>query len=328
MARQKLINSISDGSERQRMEQLQGSKIISSEQKKAILEKEAQNKIYNQAIESGMSTEQATQKVIDSGIGSITPNLDRAKAEERKLNVQRQTNPTEDLGGFKTYGDKASFEAKNAVRQLQGLASLPNPNTQALPPKNQFQIDLEKSASFGAESALVGPNAAKGQARAFEAGIRAGYTPEETRKLISDTASRITGLVDEQNKQKKFVSDFLAASPQSKTSVGPTTQGERISNILDQSLVKGSQSSRQPFPLFAPKPPLVGPDTASETVSEDIDKAFQAGLKKKQEEEKPAETTKPDSYGGMYSGILKPFETPIRKEVRDVRYMAPKMPLP
>jgi hypothetical protein len=251
--------------EQLRMEELQGSKIISSEQKKAILEKEARNKIYNEAIETGKTAEQAAQEVADSGIGSITPNLDRFKAENRKLAESRQVKQEQELGGFKTYGDKATFEAKNAIRKLRGQEPLAEP----LPANKQFLVDLEKSASFGTESALVGSKAPKGQARAFEAGIRAGYTPEETRKLISDTAARITGVVDNKPAEpaatpSKFVTDFMAATPQKP--VAPMTATERVSSGLDKSFF-GGLSGTKPA-TTTPTPPPVVTDTLTTTPQE------------------------------------------------------------
>lgn len=179
-------------SERMGLERIEGSSIVPSELKKEVQNISAKKNLYQQGIESGLTPEQAQQKVAESGIGSETPRLDRMAAEQRQLESSRGIQP--DLGGFKTYGDKSSFEAKNAIRKLQGLEPLQAPLA-PLAPKNQFLVDLEKSASFGAESALTGQ---KGQTRAFEAGIRAGYSPEETRKLIADTAARITDIADQQ----------------------------------------------------------------------------------------------------------------------------------
>jgi hypothetical protein len=175
--------------ERLELEEIGGSNIVSAEMEKEVQERQAKRNIYQQAIESGLTEDQARQKITDSGIGSVTPNLDRWAASSKSSTAQSR-----DLGTFKTYGDKSAFEAKNAVRKLQGL----DPIAEPLPADKEFLVNLEKSASFGADSALVGDKATKGQARAFEAGIRAGYTPEETRKLIADTAARITGVVDQQ----------------------------------------------------------------------------------------------------------------------------------
>ena len=191
--------------EREYLERIAGSKIVPYEMKKEALAARAKQGIYQQAIESGYTEEEARQMVGDSGIGSVTPNLDRWQAQSRSQERD------EDLGNFKTYGDKSAFEAKNAIRKLQGLPPIPEP----LPADQRFLVDLEKSASFGAESALVGDKAPKGQARAFEAGIRAGYSPEETRKLIADTAARIAGIVDQRKEEQQPTTPTPQTTPKS-----------------------------------------------------------------------------------------------------------------
>jgi hypothetical protein len=255
---------MAEETERQRLERIAGSKVVPYEMKKEARDLAAQNRIYTQAIESGKTEEEANQLVAQSGIGSATPRLDRMAAEQRQLEASRGTQS--DLGGFKTYGDKSTFEAKNAVRKLQGLEPLSAP----LPANQQFIVDLEKSASFGMESALVGDKAPKGQARAFEAGIRAGYTPEETRKLISDTAARITGVVDNKPAEpaatpSKFVTDFMAATPQKP--VAPMTATERVSSGLDKSFF-GGLSGTKPATTTTPTPPPVVTDTLTTTPQE------------------------------------------------------------
>jgi len=253
---------MAEETERQRLERIADSKVVPYEMKKEARDLAAQNRIYTQAIESGKTEEEANQLVAQSGIGSATPRLDRMAAEQRQLEASRGAQP--DLGGFKTYGDKSTFEAKNAVRKLQGLEPLSAP----LPANQQFIVDLEKSASFGIESALVGDKASKGQARAFEAGIRAGYTPEKTRKLISDTAARITGIVDQQKEKQQFVSDFAEAGkgavPQP---VGMLTPVERTSADLDKSFF-GGLSGTKPATTTTPTPPPVVTDTLTTTPQE------------------------------------------------------------
>ena len=191
--------------ERLELQQIGGSNIVSADMKKEVQEAKAKRDLYQQGIELGMDEEAAAQLVKNSGIGSVTPNLDRWQARN---NAQGKG---EDLGGFKTYGDKSAFEAKNAVRKLQGLPPIAEP----LPADQEFLVNLEKSASFGAESALVGDKAPKGQARAFEAGIRAGYSPEETRKLIADTAARITGIVDQRKEEQQPATPTQQPTPKS-----------------------------------------------------------------------------------------------------------------
>jgi hypothetical protein len=191
--------------ERLELQQIGGSNIVSADMKKEVREAKAKRDLYQQGIELGMDEEAAAQLVKNSGIGSVTPNLDRWQARN---NAQGKG---EDLGGFKTYGDKSAFEAKNAVRKLQGLPPIAEP----LPADQEFLVNLEKSASFGAESALVGDKAPKGQARAFEAGVRAGYSPEETRKLIADTAARITGVVDQRKEEQQPATPTQQPTPKS-----------------------------------------------------------------------------------------------------------------
>jgi hypothetical protein len=231
--------------ERLELEQIGGSNIVSADMKKEVRDVNAKRDLYQQGIELGMDEEAAAQLVKNSGIGSVTPNLDRWQARN---NAQGKG---EDLGGFKTYGDKSAFEAKNAVRKLQGLAPIAEP----LPADQEFLVNLEKSASFGAESALVGDKAPKGQARAFEAGIRAGYSPEETRKLIADTAARITGVVDQQKEKQQFVSDFAEAGkgavPQP---VGMLTPVERTSAGLDKSFFGGLAKKENALAPVTPAP--------------------------------------------------------------------------
>jgi hypothetical protein len=268
---------------REQMEAIQGSKLTSYEKTKALEEEAAKAAILKDAKDSGLTPEQAAQAVADSGIGSVTPNLDRWAASSKSSTAQSR-----DLGTFKTYGDKSAFEAKNAVRKLQGL----DPIAEPLPADKEFLVNLEKSASFGAESALVGDKAPKGQARAFEAGIRAGYTPEETRKLIADTAARITGVVDQQaqdeqaqKEKEKFVSDFANAGKDGTAPNRPSgmmTPLERTSAALDQSFF-GALASKKPRDVSdfvsagtdgkLPEPP-VGLQTPLERTTNNLDKAF------------------------------------------------------
>lgn len=177
---------------RAELEDMAGSSIVPYEMKRSYEEEKKAKAIYLDALERGLSDEQAQQLVEESGVGSVTPNLDRFENQQNLERRSRGIDP--DLGGFKTYGDKSAFEAKNAIRKLQGLEPIAEP----LPPNKQFLVDLEKSASFGDQSALVGDKAPRGQARAFEAGIRAGYSPEATRKMIADTVARITGVKEPQ----------------------------------------------------------------------------------------------------------------------------------
>jgi hypothetical protein len=174
------------------------------------------------------------------------------KNKQEKWWAEDRLDTIRELQGFKSFGDKSAFEVKNALRKLRGLEPLQAP----LPANQQFLVDLEKSASFGNSSALAGP---QGQARAFEAGIRAGYTPEQVRKFISDTAAKITGPADQQKEKEKFISDFANAGkgavPQP---VGMLTPVERTTANLDRSFF-GGLTKNTPTPAPAPAPAPVTP---------------------------------------------------------------------
>jgi hypothetical protein len=184
---------------------------------------------------------------------------------KEKFFAQGRLNDKQQLGGFKSFGDKSAFEAKNAVRRLQGMEPLEAP----LSADKQFLVDLEKSASFGTESALTGQ---KGQARAFEAGVRAGYTPEQTRKFISDTAARITGVVDKQKEQttetpkspaklpffEQVYEQFRGPAPTTTTSAAPQTTTTPKSPAQPPLFERTYEQFKVPTPA-SPPPPATPP---------------------------------------------------------------------
>lgn len=161
--------------ERERLEQIAGSKIVPTKLRQAVEETDTRALIKKQALESGMSEGGADRAVFESGVGSVTPRLDRAAGEQRRLEESRAANPDPNLQGFKTYGDKARFETQNAVRKLQGLPQI-TPDT-----PQQFRKDIGTSMGFGEESALLTP---EGQARAIGKGVKSGLSPEEAGSVV------------------------------------------------------------------------------------------------------------------------------------------------
>lgn len=164
-----------EASGRAELERIEGSKVVSSELRKAVEEKNARASIKKQALDSGMSEAEADRAVAESGIGSVTPRLDRMAGEQRRLEESRAANPDPNLQGFKTYGDKARFETQNAIRKLQGRQQL-TPDT-----PEQFRQDIGTSMGFGEESALLTP---EGQARAISKGVRSGLSPEAANAAV------------------------------------------------------------------------------------------------------------------------------------------------
>jgi hypothetical protein len=164
-----------EASGRAELERTAGSKIVPAEMRQAAEEKNTRASIKKQALESGMSEDQANRAVAESGVGSVTPRLDRMAGEQRRLEESRAANPDPNLQGFKTYGDKARFETQNAIRKLQGRQQL-TPDT-----PEQFQKDIGTSMGFGEKSALLTP---EGQARAIGKGVKSGLSPEAANAAV------------------------------------------------------------------------------------------------------------------------------------------------
>jgi hypothetical protein len=150
-------------------------------------EKNTRASIKKQALESGMSEDEANRAVAESGIGSVTPRLDRMAGEQRRLEESRAANPDPNLQGFKTYGDKARFETQNAIRKLQGRQQL-TPDT-----PEQFRQDIGTSMGFGEKSALLTP---EGQARAIGKGVKSGLSPEAANAAVQRAFKTLKGTTE------------------------------------------------------------------------------------------------------------------------------------
>jgi hypothetical protein len=143
-----------------------GSNIVSHEAQTKRREAEAQQNVfdatYDAALKRGASQEQASaaadQAVTDSGIGSITPNLDRAAADNRKLAASRA----------------ADYEAAKNKALKEGL--------------NKFQSDVGKSMTFGEESALLTP---EGRQRALKAAVKSGYSFDEADSMVQGAFKKL-----------------------------------------------------------------------------------------------------------------------------------------
>ena len=195
---------------RAELERIEGSKVVPSELRKAVEEKNTRASIKKQALESGMSEDEANRAVAESGIGSVTPRLDRMAGEQRRLEESRAANPDPNLQGFKTYGDKARFETQNAIRKLQGRQQL-TPDT-----PEQFRQDIGTSMGFGEKSALLTP---EGQARAIGKGVKSGLSPEAANAAVQRAFKTLKGTTE--GKAAAGVPPMLAR-PQE---VAPTARG-------------------------------------------------------------------------------------------------------
>ena len=176
-----------EASGRAELERTAGSKIVPAEMRQAVEEKNTRASIKKQALESGMSEDEANRAVAESGIGSVTPRLDRMAGEQRRLEESRAANPDPNLQGFKTYGDKARFETQNAIRKLQGRPQL-TPDT-----PEQFRQDIGTSMGFGEKSALLTP---EGQARAIGKGVKSGLSPEAANAAVQRAFKTLKGTTE------------------------------------------------------------------------------------------------------------------------------------
>jgi len=139
--------------------------------------------VYQAAINSGASEDQAKAQVAGSGYGSITPNLDRSAYEES----QRQNRLAEETASAPPV--KKDLQMQQLIRSFKGLAPL------AETPE-QFASQIETSKGFGEKSALLTP---AGKSRATESAIAAGLSPNEaqsqiraaTESLLKDTRDKV-----------------------------------------------------------------------------------------------------------------------------------------
>lgn len=147
-----------------------GTNIPSATAKKKQEEQLTKRRLFDTAIESGATEEEAAAEVKGSGIGSVTPRLDQAAYAES----QRQAG----AGAASPESGDKYLRVKQLVRKFKGQAPL------AETPE-QFASQLEASKGFGAESALL---TGAGRARATESAIASGLSPAEAQSQINTAA--------------------------------------------------------------------------------------------------------------------------------------------
>jgi hypothetical protein len=140
-----------------------------------------QQNLYQSSVAQGATPEEARAAAQSLGVGSATPRLDKMAYDESQRQDKLGGTPNSDLGRFKTYGDKSTFETQQALRSLRGEAPLAN-NAQ------EFQKQLAKSSSFNEKSALQTEG---GQARALQSGMAAGLSQADTQSMIDEANKNI-----------------------------------------------------------------------------------------------------------------------------------------
>lgn len=185
-----------------------------SEDVKLREEELSRQQIVEQAIQSGKSREEAEAYAKGSGLGSSTRNLDKAAL------AQSQAGTSSDLGRFKTYGDKSTFETQQALRKFRGEAPL-------AVDQQDFSKQIELSSAFKEKSALLTDT---GKARAYQSGIAAGLNPADAKSQVEAAADVLRQSL---SKAKEQAPAPVTAIPQP---VGPTRTAEMMATGYIKSL--------------------------------------------------------------------------------------------
>lgn len=222
------------------LRELSDSNIVSYDVRKQFETTQAQDKIFSAAFKSavgqGMSEDeaaaQAEQAVTDSGIGSITPNIDRRKAENRRLAEQRQAATPPD--------DKFTRQG--------------------------FMKDVDRSMTFGEESALLTP---EGRQRALKQAVKSGYSFDEADTMVQGAFKKLQeiGKRDkwDTTEDRPSVAPPLLAKPEDKvaTTAEPTPKSLAEPKLMADEVMN---YFTQPAPAPANMGKPTGPPTPATAV--------------------------------------------------------------
>lgn len=161
------------------------------------------------------------------------------------------------LGGYKSFGDKYRGEAINAVRELTGRAPIANT-------PQEFEGLVNKSLGFGTDSAL---NTPEGRQRAIKQGIGAGLSAE-------DATARVQSAYDTLQKISKTVGAAkIGGAP---TAVEPYGPPKELAGPA--AAAAATQRTTPTTPVTAIEPTPVEEGVVSETGSTIRDVALPAAL--------------------------------------------------
>ena len=149
--------------------------ILNVTEKRAAEAQQKKQEIYQQAIASGSSEQDATKAAEGSGYGSATPRLDKMAFDE----AQRQERLKAE--GAAAPPAKKDLRVEQLIRKFKGQAPL------AETPE-QFASQINTSAGYGEESAMFTP---AGVARAVESGVASGLSPVQARAQIDAATASI-----------------------------------------------------------------------------------------------------------------------------------------
>ena len=154
------------------------------------------------------------------------------------------------LGGFKSFGDKADFEIKNKLRAFKGEQRLyANPS--------EFMSDVDKSLALGDKSAM---NTPEGRARAISAGVQSGLSYDAAAKSVQDAFDSLGAV----RKKEGEMSKGAAVTP---TGIPPLLQ--RPAETPPSGATPSAPSDQTPVQATKPEQSFVGEvyDTAKPVVT-------------------------------------------------------------
>lgn len=154
------------------------------------------------------------------------------------------------LGGFKSFGDKADFEIKNKLRAFKGEQRLyANPS--------EFMSDVDKSLALGDKSAM---NTPEGRARAISAGVQSGLSYDAAAKSVQDAFDSLGAV----RKKEGEMSKGAAVTP---TGIPPLLQ--RPATTTPSGATPSTPSDQTPVQATKPEQSFVGEvyDTAKPVVT-------------------------------------------------------------
>lgn len=239
----KAANYMARQEERAKDEAVSGSNIVSHEAKMKRRELEAQQNVfdsaYKNAVRQGYSESDASnmadQAVADSGIGSITPRLDRWKAENRRLAEAREAERPKEIDKFTPEG---------------------------------FLKDVNTSMAFGAESKLLTP---EGRQRALKQAVQSGISFDEADKIVQDSFKKLQE-IGKRDKWKGFGGGEV--EPTVTTSTRPEdTLPQSPANVYDWRRWSPTTTPTGPTPPVKMKLPSGG-DYGPVEMSQDITKGI------------------------------------------------------
>jgi hypothetical protein len=209
--------------------------------------------IYQSAIASGASEEEALAAVKGSGYGSVTPRLDRMAYDEE----QRQERLKSERAAAPPV--KKDLRVQQLIRSFKGQAPL------AETPE-QFAAQINTSAGYGENSAMFTP---AGKARAIESAVAAGLSPVQAQAQIdAATASILRDVGERARIVKGLTSPMIPISgaegltPTSKAAPATTTKPFELMGPPESA----KSPSRKPKPQDIVDPETALPETAAELI--------------------------------------------------------------